>query len=145
MIMMVDEKKGDEKLKELALSVNKLSQSVIALGNDGRNHVQLTGSVVLSSSNISQVLNPNYWYALTFYLKGTVSLDIPVSLTTVVEQTAQQIATYNVNNTVPGYKILGVKLQKISIDATNLSTGKVYVAFIGYDKPLEPDIEIIPV
>lgn len=103
--------------------------------------VTVLGSTKLNSTTKSFYLNPNYYYDLVFYLDGTVTADVPVYVTIITESEQGQSA-FNLNNTVSGYRLEGVKANSINVDTANLSTGTIYVSFIGYTGNKTPRLKL---
>jgi len=72
-------------------------------------------------------------------LYGSVTSDVIVDL--YAQSYSGAVSTFNLNNTVPGYKIDGIQLNRIT--AENLPSGvSIYVAYLALDKPINYSLRL---
>ncbi len=117
--------------------INKLSSienQLSALVDNKLMVVQVIGNAILTSTNLSQLLNSNYEYSLSIRLLGTVTGDVAVHMDPVSDGSDNILSnsTIYLNNTVSGYNIDGISLNNIYVDSS--ITASVYISFIGYNK-----------
>lgn len=92
---------------------------------------KIAGSAILSSSNQTMSLNPNYYYSMILTLNGSVSKDVNLSI--IFRQVYVNPVVIPMNNILSTYKFRGVKINRIDIDPANIGSATIYASWIGYD------------
>ena len=116
----------DEKLDKI---IELLKQ-----GDEGTQEIELASSTILSSTNTSQALNPNYYYDLKLVMTGGTSTDSDVYIQFKFKQN-QQPLNIKMNSTLTSWRLKGFPLNQISINTSNIGSAKIYAVWVGYKNP----------
>jgi len=125
----------EEELEQIRMILGTMHSNAV-----NASKIEVAGVIKLTSTNLSQLLNSDYYYSLSFLIVGGAATDTNINLTVVQEQINTPMRLF-LNTGVVKVNINGLRISSISTDSTSLSSATVYVAYIGYRRPTIVEIK----
>ncbi len=131
---------SEQDLSNIEMELQKIENLLLQHEIAPKGLATAPNTIILNSSNLQQNFDFTLYYDVVIWINGSPTSDVIVNINSIVKNSVAGVSYIRLNSTQTKYRMKGIKLNSIGVNASTISTYNVYVSYLAYYEYRQPEL-----